>query len=53
MLERMYVELGGKDGEKKLYRLVNVRERKTHELNQVKCIKEEEDILLVEEAHIR
>jgi hypothetical protein len=40
------------EGEKSIYKLANGRERKTRDLDQVKCIKDEEGRVLVHERDI-
>ena len=46
--EDLYQHLGTKEGEQEdIYRMARVRERKTRDFNQVKCIKDEREHLLV------
>jgi SNF2 family DNA or RNA helicase len=51
--EGLYQRLNTKEGEKDIYRMARARDRKTRDLNQVKCIKDEREQLLVKEDEIR
>lgn len=51
--ERLYVELGDKSHDKKLYRFTTNKKEKHFDLNQVKYSKDENDKVLVEEASVK
>ncbi|GJN24924.1 hypothetical protein PR202_gb12702 [Eleusine coracana subsp. coracana] len=42
-----------KEGEKDIYRMARIRERKTRDINQIKCIKDGVDRLLVRDEEIK
>jgi hypothetical protein len=49
----LYQWLGTKEGEKDIFRLARIRERKTRDINQIKCIKDGTDQLLVRDERPR
>ncbi|KAL5158405.1 Craniofacial development protein 2 [Glycine soja] len=49
----LYQALGTRDGERSIYRLAKGRERKTRDLDQAKCVKDEEGKVLVHEKDIK
>jgi hypothetical protein len=49
----LYQRLGTKEGEKDIFRLARTRERKTRDINQIKCIKDGTDQLLVRDEEIK
>lgn len=49
----LYTRLDSKEGEKRVYKLAKIRERKTRNFNQVKCIKSEDSKVLVKDDEIK
>jgi hypothetical protein len=49
----LYRKLDTKEGENNVYKMTKLRERKTRDFNQVKCIKDEADRLLVKDDDIK
>jgi hypothetical protein len=49
----LYQILGTKEGENDVYKIAKFRERKTRDFNQIKCIKDEADRLLVKDNDIK
>jgi len=49
----LYNKLDTKEGERNIYKLAKSRERKTRDLNQVKCIKGEDAKVLVKDEEIK
>jgi hypothetical protein len=49
----LYQRLGTKEGEKDIFRLARIRERKTRDINHIKCIKDGTDQLLVRDEEIK
>ena len=51
--ENLYKRLDTKDGERDIYKLAKARERKTRDLNQVKCIKDKNQTVLMNKGAIK
>jgi hypothetical protein len=49
----LYQKLDTKDDANDVYKMTKLRERKTRDFNQVKCIKDETDRLLVNDENIK
>jgi hypothetical protein len=49
----LYRKLDTKESENDIYKMAKIRERKTKDFNQVKCIKDETDRLLVKDEEIK
>jgi hypothetical protein len=53
MYDELYQRLGMKEGEKDIYRMSKSRLRKTRDIIQVKCIKDETERLLTKDEDIK
>jgi hypothetical protein len=53
MYDGLYQQLGTKEGENDIYRMAKSRERKTRDIIQVKCIKDEIERLLTKDEDIK
>ena len=51
--EDLYQRLGTKEGERDIYKMAKIRERKTRDIGQVKCIKDGAGQLLVKDEEIK
>jgi hypothetical protein len=51
--EVIYQRLDTKEGKRDIYRMAGIRERKTRDVDQVKCIKDGADQLLVKDEEIK
>jgi hypothetical protein len=49
----LYRKLDTKEGQNDVYKMNKIRERKTRDFNQIKCIKDEADRLLVKDDEIK
>jgi hypothetical protein len=53
MYDGLYQRLGTKEGEKNIYRMAKSRKRKTRDIIQIKCIKDETERLLTKDEDIK
>jgi len=51
--DRLYPKREAKEGEKEVFKLARAGEKRTRDLGNVRCIKYEDDKVLVEEANIK
>ena len=51
--ERLYQRLNSKEGENEVFKLARVRERRTRDLSSVRCIKDENGKVLVEDNKVQ
>ena len=51
--ERLYHKLSSKEGENEVFKLARFRERRTKDLSSMRCIKDENDKVLVEDTKVQ
>ena len=51
--ERLYKRLESKEGEHEVFKLVRAQERRTRDLNSIRCIKDEEGNVLIEDIKVQ
>ena len=51
--DRLYCRLGTKEWEKEVFRLAGARETRTRDLDVIRCIRDENDKVLFEDAEIK
>jgi len=51
--DRLYQKLSTKGGENEVFKLARAREKRTRDLGSMRCIKDEEGRVLVEDAKVR
>ena len=51
--EKLYQRLNSKEGESEVFKLARARERQTRDLSSVRCIKDEDGTVLVEDAKVK
>lgn len=51
--DEFYARLDSKDGEKNIYKLAKLREKKNRDFSQVKCIKGDDSRVLVKDEEIK
>jgi len=51
--EKLYQRLNSKEGESEVFKLARARERRTRDLSSVRCIKDEDGTVIVEDAKVK
>jgi len=51
--EKSYQRLNSKKGESEVFKLARARERRTRDLSSMRCVKDEDRMVLVEDAKLK